>query len=162
MQGKRPGKSERKSHLNLFTDCGGNGLRVPPVPIPNTEVKPQHADGTWLEMARESRSLPHFHSRSALAGRAFLCFLCLWGKQRGMRGDGVVMCGGGGYPSVSLWLTAPLCGGEPFRVLREGNCPRVSGRDGIPTIRWGIAWNCEEMTAYSFGTKTNVRELPTR
>ena len=43
-----------------FTICGGNGLRVPPVPIPNTEVKPQHADGTWLETARESRSLPHF------------------------------------------------------------------------------------------------------
>ena len=47
-------------HLNKFTTCGGNGLRVPPVPIPNTEVKPQHADGTWLETARESRSLPHF------------------------------------------------------------------------------------------------------
>ena len=56
-----------------FTHCGGNGLRVPPVPIPNTEVKPQHADGTWLETARESRSLPHSHSRSAFAGRAFLC-----------------------------------------------------------------------------------------
>ena len=47
--------------LNEFSHCGGNGLRVPPVPIPNTEVKPQHADGTWLETARESRSLPHFH-----------------------------------------------------------------------------------------------------
>ena len=23
-----------------FTHCGGNGLGVPPVPIPNTEVKP--------------------------------------------------------------------------------------------------------------------------
>ena len=46
--------------MNQFTRCGGNGLRVPPVPIPNTEVKPQHADGTWLETARESRSLPHF------------------------------------------------------------------------------------------------------
>ena len=37
---------------------GGNSLRDPPVPIPNTEVKPQHADGTWLETARESRSSP--------------------------------------------------------------------------------------------------------
>ena len=60
-----------KPHLNKFTHCGGNGLRVPPVPIPNTEVKPQHADGTWLETARESRSLPHSNSRSAFAGRAF-------------------------------------------------------------------------------------------
>ena len=37
---------------------GDNSLRDPPVPIPNTEVKPQHADGTWLETARESRSSP--------------------------------------------------------------------------------------------------------
>ena len=37
---------------------GGNGEGVPPVPIPNTEVKPPHADGTWLETARESRTLP--------------------------------------------------------------------------------------------------------
>ena len=42
-----------------FTLCGGNGLGVPPVPIPNTEVKPQHVDGTWLVTARKSRSLPH-------------------------------------------------------------------------------------------------------
>ena len=47
--------------INKFTHCGGNGLRVPPVPIPNTEVKPQHADGTWLETAREDRSLPEFN-----------------------------------------------------------------------------------------------------
>ena len=44
----------RKRH----TISGGYGWRVPPVPIPNTEVKPPHADGTWLETARESRSLP--------------------------------------------------------------------------------------------------------
>ena len=62
---------ERGRETSL-TICGGNGLRVPPVPIPNTEVKPQHADGTWLETARESRSLPHSNSRSAfIADRAF-------------------------------------------------------------------------------------------
>ena len=49
---------EGQARIKQFTHCGGNGLRVPPVPIPNTEVKPQHADGTWLETARESRSLP--------------------------------------------------------------------------------------------------------
>ena len=57
--------------IKEFTHCGGNGLGVPPVPIPNTEVKPQHVDGTWLVTARESRSLPHSHSRLAYAGRAF-------------------------------------------------------------------------------------------
>ena len=34
------------------TISGDNSLRDPPVPIPNTEVKPQHADSTWLETAR--------------------------------------------------------------------------------------------------------------
>ena len=37
---------------------GGNDERVPPVPIPNTAVKPLSADGTWLDTARESRSPP--------------------------------------------------------------------------------------------------------
>ena len=40
------------------TISGGNSERDPPVPIPNTEVKPLSADGTWLETARESRSSP--------------------------------------------------------------------------------------------------------
>ena len=43
---------------NIIQVSGDNSLRVPPVPIPNTEVKPQHADGTWLATARESRSSP--------------------------------------------------------------------------------------------------------
>ena len=44
---------------------GDNSLRDPPVPIPNTEVKPQHADGTWLATARESRSSPDSISLSS-------------------------------------------------------------------------------------------------
>ena len=31
---------------------------VPPVPIPNTEVKLIRAEDTWLEAARENRSAP--------------------------------------------------------------------------------------------------------
>ena len=31
---------------------------VPPVPIPNTEVKRTYTDNTWLETAREDRQLP--------------------------------------------------------------------------------------------------------
>ena len=42
----------------LNTISGDNGKRDPPVPIPNTEVKPLRADGTWLATARESRSSP--------------------------------------------------------------------------------------------------------
>ena len=40
----------RESKLCLVS--GDNSLRDPPGPIPNTEVKPQHADSTWLETAR--------------------------------------------------------------------------------------------------------------
>ena len=44
--------------MNKLTISGGYDEGVPPVPIPNTEVKPFSADGTWLETARESRSPP--------------------------------------------------------------------------------------------------------
>ena len=37
---------------------GGHRIRVTPVPIPNTEVKPDTADGTVWETVWESRSLP--------------------------------------------------------------------------------------------------------
>ena len=63
--------------VKMFTLCGGNGLGVPPVPIPNTEVKPQHVDGTWLVTARKSRSLPHSispHSHKANGDFAYIHF----------------------------------------------------------------------------------------
>ena len=40
------------------TISGGNGEGVPPVPIPNTEVKPFSAESTWLVTARKHRSPP--------------------------------------------------------------------------------------------------------
>ena len=51
---------------------GDNSLRDPPVPIPNTEVKPQHADGTWLATARESRSSPDSMKRRSFERLFFL------------------------------------------------------------------------------------------
>ena len=46
-------KKEKENKIS-----GGNGEREPPVPIPNTEVKPLSAESTWLETARENRTLP--------------------------------------------------------------------------------------------------------
>ena len=43
--------------------AGGHRIRVPPVPIPNTEVKPDTADGTAWETVWESRSLPALFRR---------------------------------------------------------------------------------------------------
>ena len=37
---------------------GVDGVEVPPVPIPNTVVKLNSADNTWLEAAREDRAMP--------------------------------------------------------------------------------------------------------
>ena len=39
-------------------NSGDDGKREPPVPIPNTEVKPLSAEGTWLATARENRTPP--------------------------------------------------------------------------------------------------------
>ena len=45
-------------------------LGATPVPIPNTMVKPQTADGTMLETAWESRWLPDYLKKKA--GRQLL------------------------------------------------------------------------------------------
>ena len=49
-------------HLNFHLhDCekqsksGADGYGVPPVPIPNTVVKPIYVESTWLEAAWEDR-----------------------------------------------------------------------------------------------------------
>ena len=85
-------ESERKSEANLKKGSegkreeraseartnprvsGDNSLRDPPVPIPNTEVKPQHADSTWRETARQGRSSPD--STRDIFFRRCLFFLC--------------------------------------------------------------------------------------
>ena len=54
----------------LTTDFGGHGDRVTPVPIPNTEVKPVSADGTWGLTPWESRTPPDFARRAPPAGGA--------------------------------------------------------------------------------------------
>ncbi len=45
---------------------GGNDEKDTPVPIPNTAVKLLSADDTWLDTARESRSLPDLYQASAV------------------------------------------------------------------------------------------------
>src|SRR5712691_1923101 len=49
---------------SLLTISGGFSGGVTPVPIPNTEVKPASADGTWGETPWESRSPPDFSRKS--------------------------------------------------------------------------------------------------
>ena len=42
------------------SSVGVNDAGGPPVPIPNTEVKPGSAEDTWLETTWENREMPTF------------------------------------------------------------------------------------------------------
>ena len=42
----------------ILAKVGVNCDEVPPVPIPNTEVKLIYVENTWLATAREDRSMP--------------------------------------------------------------------------------------------------------
>ena len=54
---------------------GGYSGGDPPVPIPNTEVKPASADGTWGVDPRESRTPPGTTLRAVRSVRAALALL---------------------------------------------------------------------------------------
>ena len=45
----------------MLNSSGGYDEMDTPVPIPNTAVKHLSADNTWLETARESKSLPDLY-----------------------------------------------------------------------------------------------------
>ena len=51
-------RSQRRGSEKVEKLSGGDSGGDPPVPIPNTEVKPVSADGTWGEDPRESRTPP--------------------------------------------------------------------------------------------------------
>ena len=46
--------------MKTLNHSGGNYDEATPVPIPNTEVKLVCVQDTWLETARENRSLPDY------------------------------------------------------------------------------------------------------
>ena len=66
--------AKRLNAAKRLTGAYDNG--VPPVPIPNTEVKPLRAEGTWLDTARKTRSLPESISGDTMC----LLFLLDWGQ----------------------------------------------------------------------------------
>ena len=57
--------------VETFNNSGGQRERVPPVPIPNTEVKPFIADSTWMETSWEGRSSPDPLERLEQSSRSF-------------------------------------------------------------------------------------------
>ena len=71
---KRPCRIEggRATYPTHLKDFRWQRRRGSPVSIPNTEVKPFSADGTWRVTARKSRSLPVLQQRHSLLIRE--CF----------------------------------------------------------------------------------------
>ena len=54
-----------------YTITSGDREKVPPVPIPNTEVKLLIVENTWLVTAREDRTLPDNNIKATLKGCFF-------------------------------------------------------------------------------------------
>ena len=107
-------------------NSGDYGERDPPVPIPNTEVKPFSADGTWLETARESRSLPDSKKESPHKSGGFP----FWNRKR--------RCTPGpcsGNVQHCTWLGEPMAasgGTEDCRVRwtkQAGGASGIASRD---------------------------------
>ena len=128
-----------------YTISGDNGERDPPVPIPNTEVKPFSADGTWLETTWESRTLPDSTKKSLR--RCLGLFLCA-SRQ--------VLLPGRFQANVQhcTWLGSPMCaasGGSSTwgntwesRTFVEEHilCHKGAymGKNGITRDRTGKPW----------------------
>ena len=55
------------------TTVGVNYDEVPPVPIPNTEVKLICADDTWTATSRENRSSPTTNARTEVITSVLVC-----------------------------------------------------------------------------------------
>ena len=61
---------------------GGNSEGDPPVPIPNTEVKPFSADNTRLETSWEDKTLPDPNIQRQDEKKSCLCFMIRRKKSR--------------------------------------------------------------------------------
>ena len=118
---------------------GGHSGGDIPVPIPNTEVKPASADGTWGEAPWESRTPPEFISGKALADAAVALVAA------GV-GGGFVASGGGREARVSPrrgGTTAFGAGASP-RLLPDPSRVRwltivavtTELRVGFEAVRW--------------------------
>ena len=101
-------------------NSGDYGERDPPVPIPNTEVKPFSADGTWLETARESRTLPDSKEKSSASAGLFFDFgqLLISRDAFGQRAD-------------CTWLGFPLAASCGTGACRARWAKQAGGASGI-------------------------------
>ena len=76
----RKKKREKRSPIS-----GGHSEGDPPVPIPNTEVKPFSADNTRLETSWEDKTLPESNIQEAEKPMRLVRFLILYMQGEGIR-----------------------------------------------------------------------------
>ena len=72
--------------VGKITISGGYDEGDPPVPIPNTEVKPFSAESTWLDTAREDRSPPDSTVAESTAFRCIYSSVAQWQSTRLLTG----------------------------------------------------------------------------
>ena len=93
---------------------GANGGEVPPVPIPNTEVKLTSVENTWLETAWEDRAAPVQTVRKLVLYGLFDVYSSLaQSVERSAVNRNVV----GSSPTGGAKLIPSHCGGIFFVVL---------------------------------------------
>ena len=101
---------------------GGHSGGDTPVPIPNTEVKPTCADGTWGVVPWESRSPPDF-DRTGPAAEWRGARFAFSGRVR------TQIIGGSPLVLSALWLTMKSSGqNDPQAAQRPEAAPPVGGR----------------------------------
>ena len=95
-------------------ETGANGGEVPPVPIPNTEVKLTSVENTWLETAWEDRAVPVQTVRKLVLYGLFDVYSSLaQSVERSAVNRNVV----GSSPTGGAKLIPSHCGGIFFVVL---------------------------------------------
>ena len=67
----------RTPHLEAFYTIGAYDDEVPPVPIPNTEVKLVRVESTWRETAWEDRSVPVSNEKGLCFCTALFSFVLI-------------------------------------------------------------------------------------
>src|SRR5271157_4077015 len=82
------GSASRRDHLS-----GGHSVGVPPVPIPNTAVKPDSADGSRTAGSLESRTSPDLPSAEPAGRTTERARLCGDVDERGGEGGAVLDVG---------------------------------------------------------------------
>ena len=115
---------------------GGNSEGDPPVPIPNTEVKPFSADNTRLETSWEDKTLPDPNIQRQDEKKSCLCFLIRRKKSR----EGVNRNRYGQY-GMSPWKASKgSCWWWEYAVSGSGGVrQRAAGREGVRLRRSACA-----------------------